>query len=61
MWKERNARVFERTSSTIDRIVAEIAKEGGVWATAGFSMLSQMCALWSQNGFANKLDVVSSS
>ncbi|KAG0516687.1 hypothetical protein BDA96_09G025200 [Sorghum bicolor] len=36
LWKERNARVFRATASTVPDVVVALFVEGAEWASAGF-------------------------
>jgi hypothetical protein len=52
VWKERNARVFGKASSTAATVVIAIIEEGEQWATAGYAPLAALDLLWSQNNLA---------
>jgi hypothetical protein len=45
LWKERNTKVFGRTSSSAHDVVAAITTEGEEWAAAGFAPLTALQAL----------------
>jgi len=49
LWKERNARVFGRTPSTVQEVVRAVITEGDDWARAGYAPMAALNLLWSQN------------
>ena len=42
IWKERNARVFNNTEKTVDRLVEEIKDEVRLWCQAGAKHLAAL-------------------
>jgi formate dehydrogenase assembly factor FdhD len=42
IWEERNARVFNNTEKTVDRLVEEIKDEARLWCQAGAKHLAAL-------------------
>jgi len=42
LWKERNARIFQRHHSTAERLIAEIKEEARTWCLAGAKRLKEI-------------------
>lgn len=49
LWKERNARSFTRTPSSVGEVVNAITREGTDWAAAGYALMAALDLIWSQN------------
>jgi hypothetical protein len=43
LWKERNARVFDRRSATVAMVLDRIRAEADLWITAGARKLGSLC------------------
>lgn len=52
LWKERNARTFDKPPSMVPEVVAAIVREGADWAAAGYAPMDALAIAWSQNSFA---------
>jgi hypothetical protein len=47
LWKERNVRVFHNTLSSAHDVASAVTREAEDWATAGFTPVAVLQALWS--------------
>jgi hypothetical protein len=43
LWKEHNARVFDRKAATVPVLVRRIVEEAGLWVSAGARKLGRLC------------------